>query len=290
MTTETAEPKRGKTGVERRRSARRQLEDTVKQFDDCLSSQELKDGKRVDVVIEKAGVLKTLLQVEIDEKHDEVLVENERLQEQHTADAATIERLKSRVTELESRSNEVKTVTVSDPETARVKELNAALETLLRVLASRITSDDGKAQMAVRVLQACPVSAAKVFLPMLGLDYIEHARMMLNYKTERELLQIVERAVNGDGTLSRFARARLAVNHQTAIASKPTPQPFVPDTRSGEEKLAEAKAMTRQPRIYDVRPQPKRPDSGEDYRDHVDRQVFDGLVTSSHSQTDDLFN
>jgi hypothetical protein len=283
MTTETSEPKR-------RRSARRQLEETVKQFDDCLSSQELKDGKRADVVIEKAGVLKTLLQVEIDEKHDEAFVENQRLQEQHTVDEATIEELKSRVTELESRSNEVKTVTVADPETAQVKELNAALDSLLRVLASRITSDDGKAQMAVRVLQSCSESAAKLFLPMLGLDYTEYARMMLNYKTERELLRIVGSAVNGDGPLSRFARARLAVN-QAAIAAKPTTQPFVPDTRSGEEKLAEAKAMTRQPRIYDVRPQPKRLDPGEDYRDRVDRQLFDGLVLPTQpTQSDDLFS
>jgi hypothetical protein len=281
---ESAEPKK------RKKSARRQLEETVKQFDDCLLSQELKDGKRADVVIEKAGVLKTLLQVEIDEKHDEALVESQRLQEQHSADSATIEELKRRVKELECRSNEVKTVTVSDPETARVKELNAALETLLRVLASRIMSDDGKAQMAVRVLQACPESAARLFLPMLGLNYIEQARMMLNYKTEQELRRVVESAVNGDGPLSRFARARLAVNHQTAVAAKPKPQPYVPDTRSGEEKLAEAKAMARQPRIYDTRPQPKRPQPEEEYRDRVDRQMFDGFVLPSHSQTDDLFN
>ncbi len=274
----------------RRKPARRQLEETVKQFDDCLSSQELKDGKRADVVIEKAGVLKALLQVEMDEKHDEAVVENQRLQEQHATDAATIEALKRRVAELESRSNEVKTVTVTDPETARVKELNAALDSLLRVLASRITSNDAKAQMAVRVLQACPVSAAKVFLPMLGLDYIEQGRMMLNYKDERELLRVVEGAVNGDGPLSRFARARLAVNHQTAIAAKPKSQPFVPDTRSGEEKLAEAKAMTRQPRIYDARPQPKRQSAGEDYRDRIDRQMFEGPVVSVATQSDDLFN
>jgi hypothetical protein len=290
MTTETSEPKRGKTGTERRRSPRRQLEDIVKQFDDCLSSQELKDGKRADVLIEKAGVLKTLLQVETDEKHDEALVETQRLQEQHTVDAATIEQLKARVTELESRTNEVKTVTVSDPETARVKELNAALENLLRVLASRITSDDGKAQMAVRVLQSCPEPAARLFLPMLGLDYVEYARMMLNYKTDRELLRIVENAVNGDGPLSRFARARLAVNHQAAIAAKPKSQPFVHDTRSAEEKLAEAKAMTRQSPMLNMRPRPPRHDAGEDYRDRVDHQIFDGLTPSSRPQPDDLFS
>jgi hypothetical protein len=273
---QSAEPKK------RRKSARRQLEETVKQFDDCLSSQELRDGKRADVVIEKAGVLKTLLQVEIDEKHDEAVIENQRLQEQCKADAATIEALKRRVAELESRSNEVKTVTVSDPETARVKELNAALDSLLRVLASRITSEDGKAQMAVRVLQACPASVAKVFLPMLGLDYTEQARMMLNYKDERELLRIVENAVNGDGPLSRFARARLAVCHQTAVAAKPKPQTYVPDTRTAEEKLAEAKAMTRQlPTLGNVRPQPKRGDT-------VDREMFGGAL--SLPQIDDLFD
>lgn len=74
-----------------------------------------------------------------------------------------------------------------------------------------------------------------------------YAMMMLNYKTERELRNIVERAVNGDGALSRFARARLAVMHtdrkQDTVTQ--TPQPFIPDTRSAEEKIAEAKAMTR---------------------------------------------
>lgn len=284
-TTEATEPKK------RRRSARKQLEDTVKQFDDCLSSQELKDGKRADVVIEKAGVLKTLLQVEIDEKHDEALTENQRLQEQHSADTVKIEELKQRVAELESRANEVNTVTVTNPDAVRVKEPNAALETLLRVLASRITSEDGKAQMAVRVMQGCSESAARLFLPMLGLDYVEYARMMLNYKTEQELVRIVESAVNGDGPLSRFARARLAVCHQTPVAAKPKPQPFIPDTRSAEEKLAEAKAMTRQlPMLSNVRLQPKRRDTGEDYRDRVDREMFDGLILPSVSPTDDPFD
>jgi hypothetical protein len=274
-----------------RRSARKQLEDIVKQFDNCLSSQELKDGKRADIVIEKAGVLKALLQVEIDEKHDDTLVENQRLQEQHAADTATIDNLKSRVAELESRATEVKTVTVTDSETVRVKELNTALDTLLKVLASRITSDDAKAQMAIRVMQSCPESAARMFLRMLGLDYTDYARMMLNYKTEQELLRVVEKAVNGDGPLSRFARARLAVNHQTAVVARPSPQPFVPDTRSAEEKLAEAKAMTRQSATFNnARPQPKRPDAGQEYRDRVDREMFDRAISSANPLTDDLFD
>jgi hypothetical protein len=280
---QSTEPRRRKKSL-----ARKQLEETVKQFDDCLTSQELKDGKRADVIIEKAGVLKTLLQVEIDETHDDALVENARLQEQQAVDTATIERLKSRVAELESRAIEVRTVTVSDPETARVKELNADLDSVLKVLASRITSDDGKVQMAVRVLQACPASAAKIFLPMLGLNYAEYARMMLNYKTEQELRCVVESAVNGDGPLSRFARARLAVNHHTAVAVKPNPQPYVSDTRSAEEKLAEAKAMTRQSVYSNARP-PKRMDAGEEYRDRVDRDMFNGVVLAG-PQTDELLD
>jgi len=129
-------------------------------------------------------------------------------------------------------------------------------------------------------MQSCPESAARLFLPMLGLDYVEYARMMLNYKTDRELLDIVEKAVNGDGPLSRFARARLAVNHQTAVAAKPSPQPFVPDTRSAEEKLAEAKAMTRQSVYSNIRPQPKKRDIDEE---------FDGLILTT-PQADDLLN
>jgi hypothetical protein len=276
------------TKPQRRRSARKQLEDIVNQFDDCLASQDLKDSKRADVVIEKAGVLKTLLQVETDEKHDEVLIENQRLQEQHATDAATIDNLKSQVAGLESRANGVKTVTIVDPETARVKDSNAALDSVLKVLASRITSEDGKAQMAVRVMQSCSESAARLFLPMLGLNYVEYARMMLNYKTDRELLDIVEKAVN-DGPLSRFARARLAVNHHTAVAARPS-QPFVPDTRSAEEKLAEARAMTRQSVYSNIRPQPKRRDAGEDYQDRVDRGMFDGAISSANPPSDDLLS
>jgi hypothetical protein len=200
----------------RRKSARRQLEDTVKQFDACLASDELRGGKQADVLIEKAGVLKALFQVEIDEQRDETAVENTRLKGQHEADTATVAELKDRVAELEVRANRVTTVTVPDPDTPRIKELNKALEELLRLLASRLTRDDAKLQMAVRVLQSCPVSAAQVFLPMLGLNYVEHAGMMLLHKTERELREVIEQAINGDGPLSRFARARLAVNHQTA--------------------------------------------------------------------------
>jgi len=245
-THESTEPKK-----RRKSSARRQLEEAVKQFDDCLRSQELKDSKRADVITEKTGILKILFQAETDEKRDEALFENERLKKEHEADAATIEELRTRISELEPKTREVKTVTVPDPEAAQIKELNSALSDLLKLLASGMTSDDEKLKMAVRVLQSCPESAAKVFLPMLGLDYKQHAGMMLNYKTEWELRNIVERAVNGDGQLSRFARARLAVNYPTktvATSAKNIKQAFVPDTRSAEEKIAEAKAMTHQQR------------------------------------------
>jgi hypothetical protein len=274
---ESAEPRK------RRKSARRQLEDIVKQFDDCLASGELKDGKRADVLIEKASVLKALLQIEVDEQGDETTIENERLSRQHEADVATVAELKAKVEELEVRVREVKTVMVPDPDAPQIKELNVALEELLRLLASRMTSDDARLQMAARVLSLCPAPAAKAFLPMLGLNYAEYAGMMLLHKTERELREVVEQAVNGDGRLSRFARARLAVNHPAAVPAKTQSPSFVPDTRSAEEKIAEAKAMTRRPWEVQTRQDSTRSDPAGAYRDAIDRQMFDG-------PSDDLFD
>jgi hypothetical protein len=221
---------------------RKQLERTIQKITK-LSDTPMKPEKLVDLLTALLGAQLKLLDIDMKAKHDAVTQENGQLKEQHDTDASTITHLKSQVSELESRANDFERAT--DAELSGVKGLNAALETLLKLLATGITSEGVKLQMAVRVLSSCPQSASQVFLPMLGLSYTEYARMMLYYKTEKELRDIVARAVDGDGTLSRFARARLAVEYPPTGSETIASQPFVPDKRSAEEKIAEAKAMMR---------------------------------------------
>jgi hypothetical protein len=72
--------------------------------------------------------------------------------------------------------------------------------------------------------------------------------MILAYKTERELLDAIEKA-KCEGPIVIFARAALAVRDaETAkrIRTVPDQDPDAPDTRSGEEKLRAAKELVRQ--------------------------------------------
>ena len=80
--------------------------------------------------------------------------------------------------------------------------------------------------------------------------------MLSSYKTEHELLDVIERA-KSEGPSVIFAKAALAVrNAGSAKAAINRPEPFVPDNRSAEEKLKEAKEQVRQTafqRAYDAR-------------------------------------
>ena len=51
-----------------------------------------------------------------------------------------------------------------------------------------------------------------------GINYWEYAQYLMTYKTERDLLNVVERTdPDADTSLLRFCRAALAVNHNLDV-------------------------------------------------------------------------
>jgi hypothetical protein len=214
---------------------------------------------RIRALQSKLESLDKALDREFEAKKNAALIENDTLKSRHEAYAAEIATLQQQVSTLESKVVEVKTVTVtiSDPEAAQLREQNSGFITLLKTVAESL-DDTQRPQMAIRVIQTCPPATAKVFVPMLGLNYESYAQMLGTYKTERELLDVIERAtVEGPAVI--FAKAALAVRDAGAAKNPIRPeQPFVPDNRSAEEKLKEAKELVRQTasqRAYDARVQ-----------------------------------
>jgi hypothetical protein len=149
--------------------------------------------------------------------------------------------------------------------------------------------------MAIRVIQSCPREAAERFVPLLGFTYAEYARMLMTHKTADQLNYVIS-AAQCDGPAVVFAKAALALRHCEAhktISCDSNGQRYIPDTRSAEEKLREAKETGRQLRRSPVRLSAVElaTRDQEKYRDAVDRKMFNGNVTSVRpTQNDDLFN
>ena len=118
--------------------------------------------------------------------------------------------------------------------------MGAALKFLAGVVAN-------KEQVAIRAIQQLPADAASLVCDSLG---IKEARQYLQTcRSERDLLNVIEKAQVDDTPLLRFVRAALAVNHSLNLASprkKATSDcyPVNVETLTAEEKLRRAKLET----------------------------------------------
>jgi predicted transcriptional regulator len=227
--------------------ARKGLEAIIAQFDELLSSESLSDkpAKRADIVIEKARALKELLALEAEDRATEEQDTIARLEAQHTTDSTGIANLTAENATLRAKAGEVRTVALPDPEAATLREQNTAFSSLLMTIAESL-DETQRPQMAIRVIQSCPPATAKVFVQMLGLSYESYAQMLSSYTTERELLDVIERA-KCEGPAVIFAKAALAVRDAGAAKGAISrPEPFIPDNRPAEVKLKEAKELVRQ--------------------------------------------
>jgi len=275
---------------------RRDLQATIAQIDALFPTLADKPSKQADILCEKSSAIKTLLNLEAEERETEQDIRLKELEARHEADA-------SRVAELEQQNASLRvtripeTVTIPDPEHAAVRRQNGELTSVLKFIAENLGTEAQRAQMAIRIIQSCSPEAAKIVVPFLGFDYIDYARMLL--KTERELLQIISSAQR-EGTAVVAAKAILAVRDRSATkkAVDPVEPPeVIPDTRSGDEKLREAKELARQcwgNSVIPARNTPPNPSEArkqESYRDSVDRKIFSGAVVANRpTQSDDLFN
>jgi hypothetical protein len=231
----------------RRKSPKNALYDSLKQIDNLLASKTIKESKAADLVIEKVAIQKVLLQIELDERHDEAIQSAESLKLQHEQDEQEISRLKAENAELRKRVSERLTETVPDLEARQ--EAKALRETLsvynkaIRLVCSCI-SPEIKPQVAIRIIQTVPAIAARPFVQALGIDFNEYARDLQRCDDE-SLLKIIEQA-KSEGPLVQFARAALLVVHHVNTYSNVTNAASNQSLEmTAEEKLAEAKRLTK---------------------------------------------
>jgi hypothetical protein len=65
-----------------------------------------------------------------------------------------------------------------------------------------------------------PTEAASIVCDAVGIKVNEYRQYLQNYRSERDLLNVIEKALVDDTPLLRFVRAALAVNHSLNLASQ----------------------------------------------------------------------
>ena len=117
----------------------------------------------------------------------------------------------------------------------------------------RALTDAERPQMAIYCIQKLTPDAARLFCQLSGIDYSSYAQLLQTHRTVAQLQSVIDRAQH-EGPAVVFARAALAVRDAAVAKSVITTpdtsfeqvsieSPFVPDTRSGEEKLRAAKEL-----------------------------------------------
>ena len=273
--------------------ARRDLQATIAQIDAIFPALADKPSKQADILCEKASAVKTLLSLEAEERETEQDIRIKELETRHEGDARRIAELEQQNAALRA-SLIPETVKIPDPEHAAVRQENARLSSLLKVVAESIPTEHERAQVAICVIERCSQEAARLFVPLLGFPYQQYAQMVTMYKTQQQLNYVISVA-QCEGPAVIFAKAALALRDRE---SKPVARDFdeqrrIPDTRSAEEKLREAKELTRRCWASPVKSSKielAAPEQ-EKYRDAVDRKIFSGSVTSIQpTQSEDLFS
>lgn len=238
------------TGTRRRvTKTRKDLQATIAQMDALFPALADKPTKQADILCEKASAIKTLMSLEAEDREAEQENRIKELEQQHEADAVRIAELERQTVALEARPLP-EPLKVLDPEHSATRQENAALTALIKGIAESFETEHERAKMAIHVIQSCPRAAAEMFVPLLGFSYIEYARMLLDYKTEGQLNHVISVA-QCEGPAVVFAKAALALRDQEetkSVIRYPDERRYIPDNRSGEEKLREAREWARQSR------------------------------------------
>jgi hypothetical protein len=200
-------------------------------------SNTLKEAKAADLLMSMAELQRMLLQLTLDEKKDILEGEHAALSAQHAADTQRIQELEAQNTELRRDACRVKTVTVPDPEHEKTRQQCEMLKSVVKFVAGIAPN---KEQAAVRAVQQLNQSVAVIVCDAMGISYREYAQYLMTYKTERDLLSVVERAdPDADTSLLRFCRAALAVNQSLNLASEKAKSADAARLHSVQEELIE---------------------------------------------------
>lgn len=201
----------------RRKSLRRQLQDVIDQLGKASKDPHQKPAKKIDALLRQSEVLLRLQAMDAEDRDQTLQDEHAALSTQHAKDATRIAELEAQITAL--RAHRCETKTVPDPEHAKIRQQCEALSTALKFLGGVVAN---KEQTAIRAIQQLPADTASLVCEDVGINYREYAQYLMTYKSQRDLLNVVERAnPDADTSLLRFCRAALAVNHCLNVVPKP---------------------------------------------------------------------
>ena len=237
--TSTVIPRRKASNV-RSTKAVRELRATVAQIDALLPALVDKPSKQADLLCEKASAIKILISFDTEERETDQDIRIKELEAGHEADARRISELEQQNRELRVTASTREVVTVTDPNHAAVKEERDSLESIVALLTATM-AEDARAEAAVRVSMTCSnPRVVEEFARLTGIDY----GALIDYATYTE--SALRRLEHGKDFRAALVRAFLAVKFPAPAKPQAPAGVFIPDTRSADEKLRDAKASVRQ--------------------------------------------
>jgi hypothetical protein len=201
----------------RRKSLRRQLQSVIDELGNGAKSKTLKEAKKIDALLRQSEVLMKLQEMDKEEANQTLQDEQAALSAQHAADTQRIQELEAQIAALRTHRCEIKTV--PDPGHEKTRQQCETLKSVVNFLGGIAPN---KEQTAIRAIQQLPADAASLVCEAVGINNREYQQYLHIYKTERDLLNVLERAdPDADTSLLRFCRAALAVNHGLNVVPKP---------------------------------------------------------------------
>jgi hypothetical protein len=216
------------------------LQATIVQIDTLFPALADKPSKQADLLIEKSATIKALINLEAEDRETDQDIRLKELEAGHEADRRRIAEMTQQNRELQTLASTRQVVTVFDPNHAAVKEERDALQSIVALLAATL-AEDARAETAVRVSQSCnSPRAVESFCRLVNIDYGALTRYVTSSESDLRRLQT---ARDSNGVL---VRAVLAVNYAAPAKPQAPAGVFIPDPRSADEKLRDAKASVRQ--------------------------------------------
>jgi len=217
----------------------KEIRSTLAQMDQVLPELEAK--QKAALLTEKGSLLKTLFTLERETEQAEQAEESAKmtqriaeLSEQLSVSAARVKELERENARLTTLAGTRKIEYVPDPNHASVQEERTSL---MHVMVSGL-DEPALVEMAVRVSQSCSPGLLERFCQVARIELWNLKRFL--GASEQDLKKWAG-AKDSAGTI---VRAILAVKYPAPVKKTETPV-FIPDTRSGEEKLRDAKASVR---------------------------------------------
>jgi hypothetical protein len=197
-------------------STRKQLKESLAQIDSLLKYKSMKSAKLADLAIERAGLVKLLLQNEHDDKHNAAIEENERLTAEVTSLGEENARLTQANAELRaSQTPRVNAQVLSERIPDSALQQITTLEELLKSVATlaRGVDVDARTRHAVSLTMKYGKRAMSV-VEGLGVDYASVVTSL--NRSDTELLTLLQSAER-EGTATPIWRAVLALKYQVQV-------------------------------------------------------------------------